>query len=226
MVTVPSSQWPSDTFTCTVAHPASNTRVEKTGERAGIREGVHWETGQVSWPAASQGTGEVPLSLPPEGPPILGGPLGIAAWPTASTGSLPPLQSLVWEPPKTWSLPTPTPTCPHPRLPVTPSLLSPQCPKPEAAVMVAVQHARNVPNVQVSQQGLALHPKQMAHTHHSLVGGMDVQEEAHPHADPCTLSPLPSQISREGLRSSSSPRKPRTPSPLPEPLRSHVWWWT
>uniref|UniRef100_A0A452RQW9 Ig-like domain-containing protein n=1 Tax=Ursus americanus TaxID=9643 RepID=A0A452RQW9_URSAM len=30
MVTVPSSQWPSDTFTCTVAHPASNTRVEKT----------------------------------------------------------------------------------------------------------------------------------------------------------------------------------------------------
>uniref|UniRef100_A0A452UW16 Ig-like domain-containing protein n=1 Tax=Ursus maritimus TaxID=29073 RepID=A0A452UW16_URSMA len=26
MVTVPSSQWPSDTFTCTVAHPASNTR--------------------------------------------------------------------------------------------------------------------------------------------------------------------------------------------------------
>lgn len=32
MVTVPSSQWPSDTFTCTVAHPASNTNVVKKGE--------------------------------------------------------------------------------------------------------------------------------------------------------------------------------------------------
>uniref|UniRef100_G1LNL2 Ig-like domain-containing protein n=2 Tax=Ailuropoda melanoleuca TaxID=9646 RepID=G1LNL2_AILME len=38
MVTVPSSRWPSDTFTCTVAHPASNTKVEKTGERMGFRE--------------------------------------------------------------------------------------------------------------------------------------------------------------------------------------------
>uniref|UniRef100_A0A8C7AIW9 Ig-like domain-containing protein n=1 Tax=Neovison vison TaxID=452646 RepID=A0A8C7AIW9_NEOVI len=33
MVTVPSSRWPSDTFICTVAHPASNTRVDKRGER-------------------------------------------------------------------------------------------------------------------------------------------------------------------------------------------------
>lgn len=216
---MPSSRWPSDTFTCTVAHPASNTKVEKTGERMGFREGVHWETGQVSWPAAPQGTGEAPLCPPPEGLPIRGGgPLGVAAWPTGSTGGLPPLESLVWEPPKTWSSPTPTPTCAHTRPPVTPSLLSPQCPKKVPA--------RNVPNVQVSQQGLAVHPKQVAHTHHSLVGGTDVQEEAHPHADPCTLSLLPSQICWEGLRSSSSPRKPRTPSPLPEPLRSHVWWWT
>uniref|UniRef100_M3Y619 Ig-like domain-containing protein n=1 Tax=Mustela putorius furo TaxID=9669 RepID=M3Y619_MUSPF len=29
MVTVPSSRWPSDTFICTVAHPASNTKVDK-----------------------------------------------------------------------------------------------------------------------------------------------------------------------------------------------------
>ncbi|KAF3815900.1 hypothetical protein GH733_016199, partial [Mirounga leonina] len=29
MVTVPSSRWPSDTFTCTVAHPASKTKVDK-----------------------------------------------------------------------------------------------------------------------------------------------------------------------------------------------------
>ncbi|CAD7679446.1 unnamed protein product [Nyctereutes procyonoides] len=29
MVTVPSSRWPSETFTCNVAHPASNTKVDK-----------------------------------------------------------------------------------------------------------------------------------------------------------------------------------------------------
>ncbi|CAD7679592.1 unnamed protein product [Nyctereutes procyonoides] len=30
MVTVPSSRWPSETFTCNVAHPASNTKVDKS----------------------------------------------------------------------------------------------------------------------------------------------------------------------------------------------------
>uniref|UniRef100_UPI004072B03A Antibody-H n=1 Tax=Canis lupus familiaris TaxID=9615 RepID=UPI004072B03A len=29
MVTVPSSRWPSETFTCNVVHPASNTKVDK-----------------------------------------------------------------------------------------------------------------------------------------------------------------------------------------------------
>uniref|UniRef100_A0A8C7AF24 Ig-like domain-containing protein n=1 Tax=Neovison vison TaxID=452646 RepID=A0A8C7AF24_NEOVI len=62
MVTVPSSRWPSDTFICTVAHPASNTRVDK----------------RVVYP---------------------------------------PLQSLVWEPAKTWPSPVPTPTCAQPRHP-------------------------------------------------------------------------------------------------------------
>uniref|UniRef100_A0A8P0T5D2 Immunoglobulin C1-set domain-containing protein n=1 Tax=Canis lupus familiaris TaxID=9615 RepID=A0A8P0T5D2_CANLF len=32
MVTVPSSRWPSETFTCNVVHPASNTKVDKPGE--------------------------------------------------------------------------------------------------------------------------------------------------------------------------------------------------
>lgn len=102
MVTVPSSRWPSDTFTCTVAHPASSTNIVKKGERTGFREGVHWETGQVSWPPGPQGTGEALLSPPPEGLPFReGGPLGVATWSTVSTGGLPPLQSLVQEVPMT-----------------------------------------------------------------------------------------------------------------------------
>jgi immunoglobulin heavy chain len=33
-VTVPSSSWPSQTITCNVAHPPTNTKVDKTiGER-------------------------------------------------------------------------------------------------------------------------------------------------------------------------------------------------
>ena len=39
MVTVPSSRWPSETFTCNVAHRASNTKVDKRGEMSDLREG-------------------------------------------------------------------------------------------------------------------------------------------------------------------------------------------
>uniref|UniRef100_A0A8C0QWS1 Ig-like domain-containing protein n=1 Tax=Canis lupus dingo TaxID=286419 RepID=A0A8C0QWS1_CANLU len=46
MVTVPSSRWPSETFTCNVVHPASNTKVDKPGETP--QRGVHSGTGQIS----------------------------------------------------------------------------------------------------------------------------------------------------------------------------------
>ena len=39
MVTVPSSRLPSETFTCNVVHPATNTKVDKPGETSGLREG-------------------------------------------------------------------------------------------------------------------------------------------------------------------------------------------
>ncbi|VFV30726.1 Hypothetical predicted protein [Lynx pardinus] len=52
MVTVPSSRWLSETFTCNVAHPPSDTKVDKTARG--------------------------------------GGPLGLAAWSSVSTGRTPP----------------------------------------------------------------------------------------------------------------------------------------
>ena len=60
-------------------------------------------------------------------------------------------------------------TCAHPRPPITPSLLSLQCPKsPPASVY---------PHAQVSQQGPALHPKQMVHIQAQTNGGMGDEKE-------------------------------------------------
>lgn len=57
MVTVPSSRWLSETFTCNVDHRPSNTKVDKTGKRV--------STGRQArsvGPPGPQGTGEAPLS--------------------------------------------------------------------------------------------------------------------------------------------------------------------
>ena len=62
--------------------------------------------------------------------------------------------------------------CAHPGLPVTPSLLSLQWSKnASASVTVTTAHA------QVSQQGPALHPKQMMHNQAQPYGLMGAQEE-------------------------------------------------
>lgn len=53
MVTVPSSEWFSDTktFTCSVAHTASNTKVEKKGKRVSS-----WRQARSAEPPRLQGT--------------------------------------------------------------------------------------------------------------------------------------------------------------------------
>uniref|UniRef100_A0A8C4PHP8 Ig-like domain-containing protein n=1 Tax=Equus asinus TaxID=9793 RepID=A0A8C4PHP8_EQUAS len=49
MVTVPASSLKSQTYICSVAHPASSTKVDKQiGERRGRREGISCETGCLS----------------------------------------------------------------------------------------------------------------------------------------------------------------------------------
>ena len=82
MVTVPSSRWPSETFTCNVAHPATNTKVDKPGETLDLREGSTQGQARSAVSLGPMAPGsESPQSPRPEGLPFLGGcPLGVAAW--------------------------------------------------------------------------------------------------------------------------------------------------
>ena len=57
MVTVPTSSWLRDTFTCNVAHPPSNTKVDKTGKRVSTGRQA-----RSAGPPGPRGTGEAPLS--------------------------------------------------------------------------------------------------------------------------------------------------------------------
>uniref|UniRef100_A0A8C0K2E9 Ig-like domain-containing protein n=1 Tax=Canis lupus dingo TaxID=286419 RepID=A0A8C0K2E9_CANLU len=78
MVTVPSSRWPSETFTCNVVHPASNTKVDKPGETSGLREGSTRGQARSAVPPGPMSPGR-PRSAPQEDgvhpvPEPLGGP--------------------------------------------------------------------------------------------------------------------------------------------------------